>query len=119
MIWSAGQLLACRRIPSRGGRWEFPGGKVEPSETPEHALAREIREELGVGVTVGAVITVYESAELTLTSYHAELSGHRPTSSTDHDALEWLNTDELDTLDWSAADLPTVRILTRSSNRYP
>jgi 8-oxo-dGTP diphosphatase len=55
LIESEGKILACQR--RRGGRfelmWEFPGGKVEPSESPARALKRELREELGVDATVG------------------------------------------------------------------
>jgi 8-oxo-dGTP diphosphatase len=53
-----GKILACQR--KRGGSfelmWEFPGGKVEPNETPEQALARELNEELGVSATIGREI---------------------------------------------------------------
>jgi len=55
LIEHEGKILACQR--KRGQRfelmWEFPGGKVEPGESPEQALARELREELGVEATIG------------------------------------------------------------------
>src|SRR3546814_13362945 len=51
-----GRVLLARRTEGRdlAGLWEFPGGKREPGETPEHALVRELREELGIEVRVGA-----------------------------------------------------------------
>ncbi|MBI5442276.1 MAG: (deoxy)nucleoside triphosphate pyrophosphohydrolase [Deltaproteobacteria bacterium] len=54
-----GRILLARRYPKgpHGGLWEFPGGKVEPGETPGEALAREIREELGVEISVGRELT--------------------------------------------------------------
>ena len=58
LIKHQGKILVCQRV--RGGRfelmWEFPGGKVEPGETPEKALARELWEELGVHATIGRKI---------------------------------------------------------------
>lgn len=59
VIAREGAVLACRRNPERsfGGKWEFPGGKLEPGESPSDALAREIHEELGVRVEVGEELT--------------------------------------------------------------
>ncbi|MCM6763236.1 NUDIX domain-containing protein [Rathayibacter sp. ZW T2_19] len=60
VITDGNRILACRRRPekSAGGLWEFPGGKIEPGETPEQALEREIAEELGVAVRVGSLLSV-------------------------------------------------------------
>ena len=68
LIEHKGKILACQR--ARGARfelmWEFPGGKVEPGETREHALARELREELGVTATIGREVyrSKYSYAEM-------------------------------------------------------
>ena len=60
----AGRTLVCRRRPDQphAGKWEFPGGKVEPGETPQAALARELFEELGVRAEIGPEMTRYEFA---------------------------------------------------------
>ena len=110
-------ILACRRSPrkSAAGKWEFPGGKVEPGETPESALIREIREELDIAIELGKLITRTESrmGEITidLASYRAAVVGPNPTASTDHDELRWIAIHDLGELDWATPDLPTVNTL--------
>ena len=108
-----GAYLACRRRPGKAaaGRWEFPGGKVEPGEIPAAALEREIREELGVGIRVTGHLTTDDTGGIRLICLTAVLTGAAPTASTDHDALEWVPAHALAERGWADADLPAVRLL--------
>ena len=64
ILFRAGKVLACRRRPDQEhpGKWEFPGGKLEPGEGSQQALVRELREELGIEACIEAEITRYEFA---------------------------------------------------------
>ena len=104
IIVTDGRFLACRRKPARGGLWEFPGGKVEPGESVEEALVREIREELSVEIEPGEHFLTVEHDKLRLIFIHARLKGPSPTFSTDHDRIEWLSTDELESVEWAPSD---------------
>lgn len=113
------QVLACRRKPEKaaGGKWEFPGGKVEANESPEEALRRELVEELDVHVnTIGGLIwretTTSSSSSVDLACYWVDTDTF-PRSSTDHDELRWCFVEELNQLDFADADKPAVRELER------
>lgn len=95
-------------------KWEFPGGKLEPSESAHEALVREIEEELGLTVEVGAFLArghvALETRDILLDVYEARVvSGTLVLA--EHDEARWIGVDELDTLDWAVADLPAVEAL--------
>lgn len=116
VFYRAGQVLACKRAPgkSAAGKWEFPGGKIEDDETPEHALAREIREELGISISVGDLVdrtvTPVGDLDIDLACYLVS-SVEQPTRSVDHDELRWVPVQALPSLDWATPDVPAVAIL--------
>jgi 8-oxo-dGTP diphosphatase len=113
VIEEDGTVLACRRRPGKAaaGRWVFPGGKVEAGESPEQALTREIREELGIGIRVVSHLTSNVTGPIKLVCLRAELDSARPVSSTDHDELRWVARERLGELEWADADWPAVRLL--------
>lgn len=109
-------VLAFRRNADRsaGGKWEFPGGKVESDETPEQALRREILEELGLNITVGRLIdrssTKVGENTIDLACYFVD-SDHYPTESSDHDEIIWQPFSAIRDLDWAAPDVPAIEAL--------
>lgn len=120
-VIEGGRLLAARRDGGPyDGQWEFPGGKVERGETDGAGLAREIREELGVGVEVqgflgevvlDGVVGGGPPGASTLRVWRCRLGGGVP-EAREHAELRWVRAAELDALDWIAADrplLPAVR----------
>jgi len=99
---------------SMPGLWEFPGGKLEPGETAEACLIREIEEELGCTIEVGAQVedTLHTYPEVTvrLITYFAVIKKGTPTPR-EHEKLVWLPTSELESLEWAPADIPAVKRL--------
>ncbi|MDN3026518.1 (deoxy)nucleoside triphosphate pyrophosphohydrolase [Streptomyces sp. S.PB5] len=114
-LLNTGRLLAARRSapPELSGRWELPGGKVEPGETPEAALVRELREELGVEVAAGERIPGQWPLRepYVLQVWTAELlpGSPDPKPLQDHDDLRWLTAAELWDVPWLDQDVAAVR----------
>lgn len=87
--------------------WEFPGGKMEPGETPEEALVREIREELDTEISIDKFLhTVewdYPAFHLTMHCFMASLLNEN-LHLNEHEAASWLGTDEIHSVNWLPAD---------------
>lgn len=110
-----GKYLVCRRkTPPLEGKWEFPGGKLEPGETPEQCLRRELKEELGVDAQVGDFFAEttykYEFGAIRLQAYSVKLEPEEIKLRV-HDAFFWGTPRELLDLDLLPADVAIVRKL--------
>lgn len=116
IIVSAGKVLLARRKPgdTREGFWEFPGGVVEPGETIEQCLARELREELGVAAAIGEVVaeSVYrdDHGHLRLVALETRITGGEM-APVAHDRVEWVAPGELERYRLSPADVPIAKAL--------
>ncbi|MEU3343896.1 (deoxy)nucleoside triphosphate pyrophosphohydrolase [Streptomyces sp. NPDC006700] len=110
-----GRLLAARRSapPELAGRWELPGGKVEPGERPEAALVRELREELGVETEaverVPGSWPLRPPYELQVWTARLRPGSADPKPLQDHDDLRWLAPAEIWSVPWLDQDVPAVR----------
>ena len=89
------------------GGWEFPGGKMEPGETPQEALRREIKEELDVDILVG---DLFETVEYDYPNFHLTMHcffstiGAGEVVLKEHEAAKWLTAQTLDSVQWLPAD---------------
>jgi 8-oxo-dGTP diphosphatase len=114
-----GKILAARR--KRGthleGHWEFPGGKIEPDESPEDGLVRELEEEIGVRARPRGILEVvfhrYPEKSVLLLFYRCDLLEGEPRP-IECDEVRWVALADLPALDWAPADVPFVRKLAES-----
>lgn len=113
IIEQDGRVLAAQRSAAMTLplKWEFPGGKIEAGESPEECLIRELMEELGVTVLVGAALSPsthgYPDFTVTLYPFTCRLAGGVVTMH-EHHALQWIEPQRMEELDWAAADLPVI-----------
>ena len=117
VIWNqSGQILIDRRKVggTMGGLWEFPGGKIEPGETVETCIVREIQEELAIEIAVGehliSIEHTYPTFHLTLTVHHCQhISGvPQPIES---EEIRWVNIDDLGNYQFPAANIAIINAL--------
>ena len=108
IIIKDGEVFATQRgYGEWQGWWEFPGGKIEPGETPQEALVREIREELDADISIGALL---ETVEWDYPTFHLTMHCYLCTLLSDslnlneHQAAAWLTPQTLTTVKWLPAD---------------
>jgi len=113
-----GRILLAQRPPDKamGGLWEFPGGKIEPGETPERSLIRELREELDIAVEE-ACLAPFTFASHSYSEFHLLMPLYlcRRWQGTpqprEHTALKWVRAKDMGTYPMPPADLPLIPML--------
>ncbi len=123
LVFRDGKLLITERHADAhlGGLWEFPGGKREPEETFEDCLIRELREELGIEVTVGGLVEslthAYPERTVHLRFFRCQWRQHEP-QLLGCAAFEWVTTEQLKHYEFPAADARLLEILRTSPDLW-
>ncbi|MBQ9252287.1 MAG: (deoxy)nucleoside triphosphate pyrophosphohydrolase [Clostridia bacterium] len=123
IIYHEGRVFATQRgYGEFKDGWEFPGGKVQPGETPEEALVREIQEELDTRIQLGALVATveddYPDFHLSMGCYWCRvISGDLVLR--EHEAARWLSLEELEEVDWLPADRQLLPLLRQSWPETP
>lgn len=108
-----GRFLACQRPFGKhlGGLWEFPGGKIDPGESAQAALIREIFEELAIEIEVDralqAVVCNYGVKRIRLHPFRCRIVRGEP-HPVEHERIVWCAAEEFAALEWAEADLPIL-----------
>ena len=123
VIRDGGRIFATARgYGEYKGGWEFPGGKIEPGETPQEALAREIREELDTEIAVGELI---DTIEYDYPSFHLSMDCFWCTvwegtlTLKEAEEARWLTADTIDSVDWLPADRGLIGKIQREISEGP
>jgi 8-oxo-dGTP diphosphatase len=123
IIQRDGKLLLCQR--PRGKRcallWEFPGGKIEPDETPEQCLARECHEELGITIKTEQlaqeVMYAYPDITVNIHFYFCKLIDGEP-ACIEHNDIQWFTLDEVSKLPLCPADNKMLNLVLEDIKGY-
>ncbi|MDR3564929.1 MAG: (deoxy)nucleoside triphosphate pyrophosphohydrolase [Negativicutes bacterium] len=111
-----GKILIAQKGPNdkRANKWEFPGGKIDPGETPEQCLEREMQEEFQVQIQVGKFFAEslfsYEEGQILVMAYFCVQSGGHLTP-TEHADYRWVTAQELNQFDFVPSDIPIAEKL--------
>jgi 8-oxo-dGTP diphosphatase len=122
IIIETGKALIARRKPTARlpNMWEFPGGKIEPGESPEQCLKRELYEEfeihVRIGERIGSSIHAYDFGTIELIAFKARLVGGK-FKLHEHAEIRWVQADDIARYDFAPADMPFVDLIKRGDMR--